>query len=74
MTTYIYAVCDQDCHNQIRTISAMSLKDAQEKIIEKFRDNLELDKEFTNWHEFINWISNEYSIDITPTLQDIETL
>jgi len=74
MTTYIYAVCDQDCHNQIRTISARSLKDAQEKIIEKFRDNLELDKEFTNWHEFINWISNEYSIDITPTLQDIETL
>ena len=74
MTTYIYAVCDQDCHNQIRTISARSLKDAQEKIIEKFRDNLELDKEFTNWHEFINWISNEYSIDITPILQDIETL
>ena len=49
MTTYIYAVYDQDCHNQIRTISAMSLKDAQEKIIEKYRDDLELDKEFDNW-------------------------
>ena len=74
MTTYIYAVCDQDCHNQIRTISARSLKDAQEKIIEKFRYNLELDKEFNNWHEFIQYASDYYAVDITPTLQDIETL
>ena len=73
MTTYIYAVCDQDCHNQIRTVNARSLKDAQEKIIEKFRDDLELDEEFDNWHEFIESMS-EYGIDITPTIQDIETL
>lgn len=74
MTTYIYAVCDQDCHNQIRTISAMSLKDAQEKIIEKYRDDLELDKEFDNWKEFVTYMSNELAIDITPTIQDVETL
>lgn len=74
MTTYIYAVCDQDCHNQIRTVSARSLKDAQEKIIERFRDDLELDEEFDNWNEFIKSISNEFAIDITPTIQDIETL
>ena len=74
MTTYIYAVCDQDCHNQIRTISARSLKDAQEKIIEKFRDDLELDEEFDNWHEFIEFMSDEFDIDITLTIQDIETL
>lgn len=73
MTTYIYAVCDQDCHNQIRTVNARSLKDAQEKIIEIFRDYLELDEEFDNWHEFIESMS-EYDIDITPTIQDIETL
>lgn len=74
MTTYIYAVCDQDSHNQIRTISARSLKDAQEKIIEKFRDDLELDEEFDNWHEFIEFMSDEFDIDITLTIQDIETL
>ena len=74
MTTYIYAVCDQDCHNQIRTVNARSLKDAQEKIIEKFRDDLELDEEFDNWHEFIEFMSDEFDIDITLTIQDIETL
>jgi hypothetical protein len=74
MTTYIYAVCDQECYNHIRTISARSLKDAQEKIIEKFRDDLELDEEFDNWHEFIDFMSNKHGIDITSTIQDIETL
>jgi hypothetical protein len=54
-------------------MSARSLKDAQEKIIERFRDDLELDEEFDNWHEFIESMS-EYDIDITPTIQDIETL
>jgi hypothetical protein len=73
MTTYIYAVCDQDCHNQIKTVNARSLKDAQEKIIEKFRDDLELDEEFYNWQEFIEFMS-EHDMDITPTIQDIETL
>ena len=27
-----------------------------------------------NWNEFIKSISNEFAIDITPTIQDIETL
>jgi hypothetical protein len=55
-------------------MSARSLKDAQEKIIEKFRDDLELDEEFDNWHEFIEFMSDEFDIDITLTIQDIETL
>lgn len=74
MTNYVYAVCDQDCHNQLKTVSARSLKDAQERIIEEFRDELEIDKEFDNWHEFVQWMSDEYFIDITPTIQDVETL
>lgn len=74
MTTYVYAVCDQDCHNHLRTVNASSLKNAQEKIIEKFRDNLELDEEFDNWKEFVQFMGSEYSIDITPTIQDIEAL
>lgn len=71
MTTYIYAVCDQ--HNQIRTISARSLKDAQEKIIEKFRDDLELDEEFDNWAEFLDFM-DDHEIYITANIQDVETL
>ncbi len=73
MTTYIYAVCDQDCHNQIRTISARSLKDAQEKIIEKFRDYLELDEEFANWAEFLDFMDDN-EIYISANIQDVETL
>lgn len=74
MTTYVYAVCDDNCHNHIKTISARSQKDAQEKIIEHYRDELELDEEFDNWHEFIKFMSDEFDVDITPTIQDIETL
>lgn len=74
MTTYVYAVCDPDCHNEIRTISASSLKDAQEKIIEKFRDDMELEEEFDSWNNFINDMSDYYCIDITHNIQDLETL
>ena len=74
MTTYIYAICDQDCHNQIKTMNARSLKDAQDKIIEKYRDALELDEEFDNWLNFVKYLSDYHGLDITPTLQDIETL
>ena len=74
MTTYVYAVCDASCHNHIKTISARSQKDAQEKIIEHYRDELELDEEFDNWYEFLNFMANKHGIDITPTVQDVETL
>lgn len=73
MTTYVYAVCDENCHNHIKTISARSQKDAQEKIIEHYRDKLELDEEFNNWFEFLDFMTN-HDIFITPTVQDIETL
>jgi len=74
MTTYVYAACDQDCHNQIKTVSAGSQKDAHEKIIENYRDSLEIDEEFDNWFVFVDYLSDYYGIDLTPTIQDIETL
>jgi len=73
MTTYVYAVCDENCHNHIRTISARSQKDAQEKIIEHYRDELELDEEFDNWYEFLDFMA-DHDIFITLTVQDVETL
>jgi len=73
MTTYVYAVCDENCHNHIKTISARSQKDAQEKIIEHYRDELELDEEFDNWYEFLDFMA-DHDIFITLTVQDVETL
>lgn len=73
MTTYVYAVCDEKCHNQVKTVSARSQKDAHEKIIEHYRDSLELDEEFDNWFEFLDFMA-DHDIFITPTVQDLETL
>lgn len=72
MTTYIYAVCD-DAHNQIKTVSAMSLNNAQEKIIEKYRDCLEIDEEYDNWKEFIEDMK-DYDLYITPNIKVLEEL
>jgi len=72
MTTYIYAVCD-DTYNQIKTISAMSLNDAQGRIIEKFRDYLEIDEEYDNWKEFIEDME-DHEIYITPNIKVLEEL
>lgn len=72
MTTYIYAVCD-DTHNQIKTVSAMSLNDAQGRIIEKFRDYLEIDKEYDNWKEFIKDMG-DHDIYVTPNIKVLEEL
>jgi len=72
MTTYIYAVCD-DTHNQIKTVSATSLNNAQEKIIEKCRDYLEIDEEYDTWMEFIRDMEN-YNLYITPNIKVLEEL
>ena len=72
MTTYIYAVCEYG-HNQIKTISATSLNNAQEKIIEKYRDYLEIDEEYDNWKEFMEDMGDR-EIYITPNIKVLEEL
>jgi hypothetical protein len=57
----------------VKTVSARSQKDAHEKIIEHYRDSLELDEEFDNWFEFLDFMA-DHDIFITPTVQDLETL
>ena len=72
MTTYIYAVCD-DAGNHLKTVNAVSMNAAKEKIIEKFRDLLELDEEFYNWSDFINFME-DHDIVISKCIQDLEAL
>ncbi len=72
MTTYIYAACDYG-RNQIKTVSATSLSNAQERIIEKYRDYLEIDAEYDNWKEFIEDME-DYDIYITPNIKVLEEL
>jgi hypothetical protein len=71
MSNYIYAeACDE---NVIRTISATSLRNAEERIIEKFRDEYEIDKEFDNYHEFKNYMWDEFEI-LVSNPRDIEAI
>ena len=72
MTTYIYAVCENDS-NSIETVNAASMNAAKEKIIERFRDTLELDEEFYNWNDFIEFML-DHDIVISKSIQDLEAL
>lgn len=71
MSNYIYAVAYDD--NVIRTISASSIRNAEEKIIERCRDEYEIDEEFDNYHQFKNYMWDNYEILISNP-QDIEAL
>lgn len=71
MSNYIYAVAYDD--NVIRTISASSIRNAEEKIIERCRDEYEIDEEFDNYHQFKNYMWDNYEVLISNP-QDIEAL
>lgn len=72
MTTYVYAVCD-DSGNHLKTVNAVSLSAAKEKIIERFRDLFEIDEEFYNWNDFLQYME-DHEIIISKYIQDSETL
>lgn len=72
MTTYIYAVSDEHS-NHVHTIVGASLKGAQEKLIEKYRDIYEIDEEFTDYRDFKNFMIDEYEI-VFSDLTDIDIL
>lgn len=72
MTTYIYAVSDEH-FNHVHTIVGASLKGAQEKLIEKYRDSYEIDEEFTDYRDFKNFMIVEYEM-VFSDLTDIDIL
>lgn len=71
MSNYIYAVAYDD--NVIRSISASSIRNAEDKIIDRFRDDYEIEEEFNNYHEFKNYMWDNYEVLISSP-QDIEAL
>lgn len=72
MTTYIYAVYDGDV-NRLKTVTAQSLKAAQEKIIEHFRDEFDIDEEFDSFKDFC-WYMEEHECVFFSELRDIDIL
>lgn len=70
MSNYIYAVATED-GNHLHKVVGVSTKNAEEKIIELYRNDLEIDKEFDNYHEFRKFMCEEYGYEFS-SVQDIE--
>lgn len=71
MSNYIYAIAGDK--NVIKTISASSIRNAEEKIIERYRNDFEIDEEFDNYHQFKNYLWDNYEL-IISNPQDIEAI
>lgn len=71
MSNYIYAIAGDE--NVIKTISASSIRNAEEKIIERYRNDFEIDEEFDNYHQFKNYLWDNYEL-IISNPQDIEAI
>ena len=71
MSNYIYAIAGDE--NVIKTISASSIRNAEEKIIERYRNDFEIDEEFDNYHQFKNYLWDNYELLISNP-QDIEAI
>ena len=71
MSNYVYAVAYDD--NVMRSISASSIRNAEDKIIDKFRDDYEIEKEFNNYREFKDYMWDNYEV-LVSNPQDIEAL
>jgi len=71
MSNYVYAVAYDD--NVMRSISASSIRNAEDKIIDRFRDDYEIEKEFNNYREFKDYMWDNYEV-LVSNPQDIEAL
>ena len=71
MSNYVYAVAYDD--NVMRSISPSSIRNAEDKIIDKFRDDYEIEKEFNNYREFKDYMWDNYEV-LVSNPQDIEAL
>lgn len=73
MTTYVYAVCEDRGENHIRTINANSMQNAKEKIIDKYRNDWEIDEEFDSWADFLDYMY-DHDVIISQSVLDVEAL
>jgi hypothetical protein len=72
MTTYIYAVCD-DSGNHLKTVNAASMQQAKEKIIDIYRNDWDIDEEFDNWMDFIDYMEDR-DVFISISILDVEAV
>lgn len=68
MNKYVWAECPIDEWPTIKTIMANSLKDAENRIIEKYVSEFEIDEDFDSYTVFRNYLNNDYSV----ALSDVE--
>lgn len=76
MNKYVYAECPVDYWPSIRTISANSLDDATEKLIEQYTNEFEDDEniaEFSDFKQLREYLNDTYSIALSD-LEDYEEL
>lgn len=72
MNKYIIPVCDLvEATVSLYKISARTLSECQEKLMQKFSDTYDIDG--CNYREFLNTMDKEYNIAIGE-ITDIETL
>lgn len=72
MNKYIYSFCTQEQWPEIRTVSANSINDAEDKIINKYCEKYEIDNNNVDYLEFQEKL-NDLGIVISD-LYDIEEL
>lgn len=72
MTKFLFPVCDDDGVNVIESVTANSIEDAKDKIIQRYFDMYD-DLESDNWEDFLVEMDAHYGV-IIGDLYDIETL
>lgn len=72
MTKFLYPVCDGDGVNTIESVTASSIEDAKDKIIQRYFDMYD-DLESDNWEDFLVEMDASYGV-LIGDLYDIETL
>lgn len=68
MNKYVWAECPIDEWPTIRTVMATSLNNAENKIIESYITDFDLEDNFESFEVFRNYLNNDYSI----ALSDVE--
>ena len=68
MNKYVWAECPIDEWPTIKTVMATSLNDAENKIIESYIKDFDLEDNFESFEVFRNYLNNDYSI----ALSDVE--
>lgn len=74
MNKYIVPICDINAGDiWIKTVMARSISECQEKIMEELIDCYDMENNFSNYREFIEFIDSNYDI-LIGDIKDIDEL